>query len=187
MSEEVKFYIDEAKDLMSKAITHLDEDLSKIRAGKASPSLVDGIMVEYYNNPTPINQVATLKVADAKTLVIQPWEKAMLQPIDRAIGAANIGVNPQNDGDVIRLILPPMTEETRLNLAKKAKSVGEQQKVTIRNIRREANDGIKKLTDEGVAEDDVKEGEDDIQMLTDQYVKMVDKHVASKENEIMTV
>ncbi len=187
MHEDVQLYYDEAKDLMEKAVEHLEEELAKVRAGKASPALVNGITVDYFDNPTPINQVATLKTTDAKTLVITPWEKSMLEPIERAIGAANIGINPQNDGTVVRLVMPPLTEESRMNLVKKTKSIGEQQKVTIRNIRRDANDGIKKLSSDGVAEDALKEGESKVQELTDQFSKTIDKYLDAKESEIMTV
>lgn len=138
MTEDLSKIIDEAKDSMNKAINHLEIELVKIRAGKANPVMLNGIMVEYYGNPTPISQVANISVMDARTLSVQPWEKHMLQPIERAIIAANIGINPQNDGNSIRLYLPPLTEERRKELVKRCNGEGEQAKIAIRNIRRES-------------------------------------------------
>ena len=145
MSEDVQLTLELAEDSMQKAINHLEVELAKIRAGKANPQMLDGIMVDYYGAPTPINQLANISVLDARTLSIQAWEKNMLQPIERAIIAANIGINPQNDGTNIRLFLPPLTEERRRDLVKKCQGEGEHSKVSIRNIRREAIESIKKL------------------------------------------
>src|ERR1044071_3406530 len=153
MEEELDLIIELSKDSMGKAINHLETELIKIRAGKATPNIVDGIVVDYYGNPTPINQVGNISVADARTLTIQPWEKNMLQPIERAIIAANIGINPQNDGIMIRLFMPPLTEERRKDLVKRSHSEGEQSKVAIRNIRRDAMEQIKKLQKNGLSED----------------------------------
>ena len=178
---------EESKESMAKAISHLETELIKIRAGKATPNLVDGIVVDYYGSPMPINQVGNVSVSDARTLTIQPWEKNMLQPIERAIIAANIGINPQNDGNIIRLFLPPLTEERRRELVKRAQNEGEHSKVAIRSIRREAMEQIKKLQKNGMSEDITKDAEDSVQELTDRYITLVDKHLATKEKEIMTV
>ena len=172
---------------MDKAINHLQSELIKVRAGKATPNIVDGIVVDYYGNPTPIQQVGNISVADARTLTIQPWEKNMLQPIERAIIAANIGINPQNDGNMIRLFLPPLTEERRKELVKKCHGEAEHSRITIRNIRRDAIEQVKKLQKNGLSEDIAKDSEADIQALTDKYISQIEKHLALKEKEIMVV
>ncbi len=172
---------------MSKAIRHFESELSKIRAGKASPAMLDGIMVEYYGNPTPLQQVANVTVLDARTISIQPWEKSMLQPIERGIMAANIGVTPQNDGVNIRLFLPPLTEERRKELVKKCGGEGEQAKISIRNIRRDAIEQVKKLQKDGLSEDICKDAEKNIQDETDSFISLVEKVLAAKEKEIMSV
>jgi ribosome recycling factor len=187
MSDELILIQDQAEENMDKAISHLETELVKVRAGKANPNLVDGIVVDYYGNPTPINQVGNISVADARTLTIQPWEKNMLQPIERSIIAANIGITPQNDGNIIRLFMPPLTEERRKDLVKRAQNEGEHSKVAIRNIRRDAMEGIKKLQKNGLSEDICKDAETHVQQLTDKYIALVDKHLAAKEKEIMTV
>jgi ribosome recycling factor len=172
---------------MSAAVAHFDKDLQKVRAGKASPQMLDGIKVDYYGNPTPIEQVANVNTPDAHQIVIQPWERNMLPVIEKAILAANIGVTPQNNGEFIRLVIPAPTEERRKELVKKAKQDAEQTKVAIRNIRRTANDDAKKLKDDGVEEDAVKKLEADIQKATDEAISKVDKIMEAKEKEIMTV
>jgi ribosome recycling factor len=187
MSEDLSLTIDLAEDSMKKAIVHLEAGLVKIRAGKANPQMLDGIMVDYYGSPTPINQVGNISVLDARTLTIQPWEKNMLQPIERAIIASNIGINPQNDGVIIRLFLPPLTEERRRELVKRCQGEGEHSKVAIRNIRRDAIESIKKLQKNGLSEDAAKDAEADVQEMTNKYIALVDKHLASKEKEIMSV
>jgi ribosome recycling factor len=187
MSDELNNIKDHALDGMNKAINHLESELVKVRAGKATPGIVDGIVVDYYGNPTPINQVGNISVADARTLNIQPWEKNMLQPIERAIIAANIGITPQNDGNMIRLFLPPLTEERRKDLVKRSHTEGEHSKVAIRNIRRDAMEHIKKLQKNGLSEDVCKDAEKNVQEMTDKYISLVDKHLAAKEKEIMTV
>jgi ribosome recycling factor len=187
MSDELNSILLHAEDTMQKAISHLENELVKVRAGKANPNLVDGIVVDYYGNPTPINQAANVSVLDARTLTIQPWEKNMLQPIERAIINANIGVTPQNDGNMIRLFLPPLTEERRKELVKKAQGEGEHSKVAIRSIRRDSMENIKKLQKNGLSEDVCKDAEEEVQQLTDKYIALVDKHLAAKEKEIMTV
>ena len=172
---------------MSAAVAHFEKDLQKVRAGKASPQMLDGIKVDYYGNPTPIEQVANVNTPDAHQIVIQPWERNMLPVIEKAILAANIGVTPQNNGEFIRLVIPAPTEERRKELVKKAKQDAEQTKVAIRNIRRTANDDAKKLKDDGVEEDAVKKLEADIQKATDEAISKVDKIMEAKEKEIMTV
>ncbi|MBL7745880.1 MAG: ribosome recycling factor [Chitinophagaceae bacterium] len=187
MTEDTSSIIATAEDHMQKAISHLETELTKIRAGKATPQILDGIVVDYYGAPMPINQVANISVMDARTLSIQPWEKNILQPIERAIIAANIGINPQNDGALIRLFLPPLTEERRKELVKKCHAEGEHSKVAIRNIRRDAIEGIKKLQKNGLSEDAAKDAEDEVQAVTDKFTAAVEKHLALKEKEIMTV
>ncbi len=187
MSDDATLVIDEANESMQKAISHLETELTKIRAGKANPSMLDGITVEYYGAPTLISQVANVTVLDAKTISIQPWEKSMLAQIDRAILQANIGITPQNDGNQIRLFLPPLTEERRRELFKKASGEGEQSKVAIRNIRRDAIEQIKKLQKDGLSEDESKDAETAVQELTDKHIGLVEKHLAAKEKEMMSV
>jgi len=187
MSEDITTIIATADDHMSKAISHLEAELIKIRAGKANPQMLDGIIVDYYGSPMPINQVANVSVMDARTLSIQPWEKNMLQPIERAIIAANIGINPQNDGNLIRLFLPPLTEERRKELVKKCQAEGEHSRVAVRNIRRDAIEHIKKLQKNGMSEDAAKDAEAEVQQVTDKFISAIEKHLASKEKEIMAV
>ena len=172
---------------MERAINHLETELTKIRAGKANPTMLDGIMVDYYGNATPINQVGNISVLDARTLTIQPWEKNMLQPIERSIIASNIGINPQNDGNIIRLFLPPLTEERRKELVKRSNVEGEHAKVSIRNIRRDAIEQIKKLQKDGLSEDVASDAEDEIQEMTNKYIGFIEKHLSAKEKEIMAV
>jgi len=186
-AEDVSLTIEIAEDSMKKAIGHLEVELTKIRAGKANPQMIDGIMVEYYGAPTAIAQVANVSILDARTISIQPWEKNMLQPIERAIIASNIGINPQNDGNIIRLFLPPLTEERRKELVKRCLGEGEQAKIAIRNIRRDAIESIKKAQKNGLSEDAAKDAEAEIQGITDRHIAFVDKHLASKEKDIMAV
>ncbi|HEY0356343.1 MAG TPA: ribosome recycling factor [Flavisolibacter sp.] len=186
-AEDVSLTMEMTEDSMKKAINHLEAELTKIRAGKANPAMLDGIVVDYYGSPTPINQVGNITVIDARTISIQPWEKNMLQPIERAIIASNIGINPQNDGVIIRLFLPPLTEERRKDLVKRAQGEGEHSKVAIRNIRRDAIEHIKKAQKNGLSEDAAKDAEADIQAITDKYISLVEKHLAAKEKDIMAV
>ena len=186
-SDDIKSIQQHAEEQMQKAIDHLEVELVKIRAGKANPQMVDAITVDYYGSQMPLNQVSNVSVMDARTLSIQPWEKNMLQPIERAIIAANIGINPQNDGNIIRLFLPPLTEERRKELVKKCHGEGEHSKVAIRSMRREAIEHIKKLQKNGLSEDAAKDAEANVQAVTDKFIAAVDKHLASKEKEIMAV
>jgi len=187
MAEELNKILKDTESAMNKALNHLETELVKIRAGKASPSMLDGINADYYGNPTPINQVANISVLDARTISVQPWEKNMLAVIERAIAAANIGINPQNDGTAIRLFLPPLTEERRKELVKKCNGEGEHAKIAVRNIRRDSIEHIKKLQKDGLSEDAAKDAEKDIQDTTDKYIALVEKHLAAKEKEIMSV
>lgn len=187
MADDIASIIASADDSMKKAINHLESELLKIRAGKANPQMIDGIVVDYYGSPMPINQVANISVMDARTLSIQPWEKNMLQPIERAIIAANIGITPQNDGALIRLFLPPLTEERRKELVKKCQNEGEHSKIAIRNIRRDAIEHIKKLQKNGLSEDAAKDAEAEMQNVTDKFTALVEKHLTAKEKEIMSV
>lgn len=187
MTEETTAIIEDARITMKKAMDHFESELVKIRAGKANPTMLDGITVDYYGNPTPINQVGNLSAMDARTLTIQPWEKKMLQPIERAIIAANIGINPQNDGNMIRLFLPPLTEERRKELVKRSNGEGEQAKIAVRNIRRDAIEQIKKAQKEGLSEDAAKDGEAAMQDVTNNFISLIEKHLATKEKEIMSV
>jgi len=187
MFEDIQSITAHAQDHMKKAISHLEAELVKIRAGKANPQMFDGLVVDYYGSPMAINQVANISVMDARTLSIQPWEKNMVQPIERAIIAANMGVTPQNDGAIIRIFLPPLTEERRRELVKKCQGEGEHGKVAIRNIRRDAIEHIKRLQKNGLSEDAAKDGEDTFQQLTDKHISLVDTHLAAKEKEIMSV
>lgn len=172
---------------MKKAISHLETELVKIRAGKASPNMLDGIMVDYYGNPTAINQVANVSALDARTISVQPWEKNMLQHIERAIIAANIGINPQNDGNIIRLYLPPLTEERRKEMVKRCNGEGEHAKISVRSIRRDTIEHIKKFQKDGLSEDAAKDAEADVQVITDKFISLVEKHLEAKEKEIMIV
>jgi ribosome recycling factor len=187
MAEDVSQIMDQSEDTMKKAISHLEAELTKIRAGKANPQMLEGIMVDYYGAPTPISQVGNISVLDARTLTIQPWEKNMLQPIERAIIASNIGINPQNDGVIIRLFLPPLTEERRRELVKRCQGEGEHAKVAVRNIRRDAIENIKKLQKNGLSEDAAKDAEADVQDLTNRFIIKVEKHLEAKEKEIMAI
>ncbi len=187
MTDEIQFILDSAKEQMEKALDHLEAELVKVRAGKASPTMLESISVDYYGTRTPLNQVANVNTADARTLVVQPWEKSMLTPIEKAIMAANLGLNPQNDGVLIRILVPALTEERRRDLVKKAKSEAENAKVVLRTARKDANEELKKLQKNGTPEDEVKSAEVLVQTLTDGYVVKCDKHLEVKEKEIMTV
>ncbi len=185
--EEVNKAFAEAQAHMDKALEHLDHELAKLRTGKASTALVTDLMVDYYGAPTPIPQVANVQVADARTILIQPWERNMLGPIERVLINANLGITPANDGEVIRLSIPPLTEERRKELVKKAKAAAEESKVGIRSARHKALDHIKKAVKEGLPEDIGKRKETELQELVNKYVERTDAVVSHKEKEIMTV
>lgn len=187
MNEELEIILDMAKEAMQRALDHLDAELLKIRASRATPSMLDSVKVDYYGSMTPLNQVSNVNTPDAKTLTVQPWEKKMLEPIAQAITYANLGLNPQNNGELIIISVPPLTEERRRDLVKKSKSEAENAKVGIRNARKEANDAIRKLQKDGLAEDEAKAGEASIQQLTDDYTKRADAKAEQKEKDIMTI
>ncbi len=184
MNEEIEFILDTAKEAMNKAIAHLEKELVTIRAGRATPAMLSTVMVDYYGSQTPLGQVANINTPDARTLSIQPWEKSMLQEIEKGIQLANLGFNPMNNGDLIMINVPPLTEERRRNLAKQAKAEAEDAKVGVRNARKEANNDLKKLD---ISEDLLKIAEDDVQKLTDNFTKSIEEKLAVKEKEIMTV
>ena len=184
MSKEI---IDQTAQHMKKAVAHFEGELLKIRAGKASPQMLDGIMVDYYGNPTPINQVANVSSIDARTLTIQAFEKNLISDIERAIMAANIGVTPQNDGVLIKIFMPPLTEERRKEMTKKVHGEGEHAKIVMRNIRRDAMEDIKKLQKDSLSEDEAKGLEAQIQALTTKHSEFIEKHCEVKEKELMTV
>jgi len=184
MNEEIEFIIDTAKEQMENAIVHLEKELRHIRAGKATPAMLSSVMVDYYGSQTPLAQVANVNSIDAHTLTVQPWEKAMLQEIERGIMYANLGLNPMNNGDVIMINVPPLTEERRIQLAKQAKAEAEHDKVSVRNARKEANTEIKKSD---LSEDMKKIAEASIQDLTNKYIKKIDEMLVKKEAEIMKV
>lgn len=184
---DIKTALDQAKSLMEKAISHLEIELQKVRAGKANPVMLENVMVDYYGSKVPISNTASVNTQDSRTLVIQPWEKSMLTPIEKAIQMANLGLNPQNDGVIIRIVVPALTEERRRDLTKASKNLGEEAKVAIRTIRKDTMERIKKLQKDGLPEDEAKDGETKTQALTDLHVTKVDKHIEQKEKEIMTV
>ena len=185
--EEIKFYLDEAKDMMEKSLKHTALEFNKIRAGKASPAMLEGLMVDYYGVMTPLSQAASVNTPDARSIVIKPFEKKLIAEIEKAIKNSELGLNPQNDGEVVRLNIPPMTEERRRDLVKQVKVEAEAGKVRVRNVRKEINESLRKLLKEGASEDDVKRAEEKTQALTDTYITKVDQLVAAKEAEVMTV
>lgn len=183
--EEIEFILDTAKEAMNNAIKHLEKQLVNIRAGKASPAMLGSVLVEYYGNQTPLNQVANINTPDGRTITVQPWEKGMLHEIEKGIQYANLGFNPMNNGETIIINVPPLTEERRRTLAKQAKAEAEDAKIGVRSARKEANNDLKKM--ENVSEDAIKNAEVDIQEMTDRYVKKIDEMFELKEKEIMTV
>ena len=184
---EVKEFLDNAKENMEMAVEYLDDALAHIRAGKASPKLLDAIRVDYYGSKAPISNVANISVPDARTIAITPWEKSMFKEIEKAIINSDLGITPENNGEVIRLSIPPLTEERRKALVKQSKAEAENAKVSIRNARREAIEGLKKEIKKGMSEDVEKDGENEVQKLHDKYMKKIDEVFAAKEKEILTV
>jgi len=187
MNEEIEIILEETEERMSNAVTHLETELSKLRAGKATPMLLDGISVDYYGVITPLSQVSNINTPDPKSIVVQPWEKNMLGPIEKAILAANIGLTPMNNGEIIRINVPPLTEERRIQLVKRVKAEGENAKISIRNSRKWANDELKRLLKEGLEEDLEKDATANVQEFTDNFSKKVDEVVEVKEKDLMTV
>lgn len=187
MQEDVDLYLEVSEDSMKDSISHLQKELSKIRTGKASPNVFDGLMVSYYGAPTPLQQVASVMVPDARTIIIKAWERSMIAPIEKAIFTANLGLTPQNDGETIRISVPPLTEERRKEFVKKCKESGESAKVTIRAARRDAISGIKSAVKDGYPEDAGKSAEDTADKLSKSYYASVEKMLEEKEAEIMKV
>lgn len=187
MNEEVELVLDDASEKMERSLKHLASDLTKIRAGRANVNMLDGIVVDYYGTSTPLNQVANINTPDARTIAIQPWEKTMIDPIEKSIMASNLGFNPMNNGEIIRINIPVLTEQRRLELVKQVRTEGENGKIAIRNIRRDANDYLKKLLKEGLSEDEQKDAEKEVQDLTDKYIRLVDEKIEQKEKDIMTI
>lgn len=185
--EEIEFYLEEAKELMEKAIHHVNYAFGKIRAGKATPGMLDGIMIEYYGNPTPLNQVSSINTPDARSIIIKPWEKAIIPEIEKSIVNSDLGLNPQSDGEIIRLNVPALSEERRVQLVKQAKHEAEQGKVSVRNVRKDTNDHLRKLLKEHVSEDAIKNAEIDVQEMTDTYIEKIEELLGNKEKDIMTV
>ncbi len=187
MQEEVELVLEDTKDQMKKAIDHLDYELGKIRAGKANPKVLDDVKVDYFGTATPLSQVANINVPDPRTIAIRPWEKSMIPAIERAIMAANLGMNPDNNGEMIRILVPPLTEERRRDLAKQAKATCENARIAVRNLRRDAIEEFKKMKKDGLAEDAQKDAEDQAQKIHDANIKKIDEMYAAKEKDIMTV
>ena len=185
--EEIDLILEDTKERMDKSIQFLISELKKIRAGKAMPSMLDGIMVEYYGTPTPILQVASITTPDSRTIFVKPWEKTIIQDIEKAIIDNDLGLNPQNDGENIIINIPALTEERRLVLVKQIKGEGEKGKISIRSVRKESNELIKKLSNEGFSEDAIKDGESEIQKITDLKISRIDEIIKSKETEITTI
>ena len=187
MNEEVQLVFEMTRERMEKSLEHLDNELVRIRAGKANVHILDGVMVDYYGTETPLNQVSNISTPDAKTILVQPWEKTMIDPIEKALMNSNVGITPSNNGDAIRLSIPPLTEERRKDLFKQVKNEGEHARVSLRNSRRDANDEYKQMQKDGLSEDETKTAEDRIQKLTDEFSEKVEKIVEAKESEIMTI
>ena len=187
MSDEVEFCLEEAREGMHGALLHLEKELQKVRAGKASPQMLEGVKIDYYGAMTPIEQAANIHTPDARQIIVQPWDKSVLSLIEKAILAANLGFNPKNEGEILRITVPALTEERRRDLVKKAKSEAENAKISIRNIRRLANETAKTLKKDGTPEDEIDKLEADIQRLTDEYIAKVEKIFEIKEKDIMTV
>lgn len=187
MNEEVDLILEDTGERNERTLKHLDTELSKIRAGRANIHMLDGIMVNYYGTPTPLNQIANVNSPDPRTLAIQPWEKNMIDPIEKSIMAANLGMTPQNNGEIIRINIPMLTEDRRRELVKKVKVEGENAKVAVRNNRRDANEQLKKLIKDGLSEDAEKDAEKTVQEMTDKYIRLVDDRLALKEKDIMTI
>ncbi|OUV72705.1 MAG: ribosome recycling factor [Flavobacteriales bacterium TMED123] len=187
MIEEVKFHLDVTKEQMEESIRHLELVLAKIRAGKANPQMLNSVQVDYYGSSTPISQMANVNTPDAQTISIQPWDKSVLQDVEKAIMEANLGFTPMNNGEMIMINIPPLTEERRLELVKQAKAEAEQCKISIRSVRQKANDEIKKLAKDGLSEDMEKDAEAEVQKLTDSYIQKTEDHFSTKEKEILTI
>ena len=187
MNEEAQMCLDEAREGMENSLSHLDREFQKIRAGKANPQMLEGIKIDYYGTMTPIEQTANINTPDPRQIIVQPWDKSILGEIEKAILNANLGFNPKNEGEVLRISIPQLTEERRIELVKKAKGEAENTRISIRNTRRSANDFAKSLEKDGLPEDESKKAQDKIQELTDEFIKKVDELLDAKEKDVMTV
>ncbi len=187
MNEDVQLIFEMSRERMEKAIEHLDNEMMRIRAGKANVHILDGIMVDYYGTPTPLNQVSNISTPDAKTIMIQPWEKTMINPIEKALMVSNVGITPSNNGEVIRLIVPQLTEERRVGQECRARRAREHARKSVRNARRDAKDEFKQMQKDGLSEDETKTAEDSLQKLTDEFTEKVEKIVEGKEEDMMTI
>ncbi len=187
MTEEAQFVLDSTEENMQNALMHLEKEFNKIRAGKASPAMLGGVLVEYYGTTVPIEQTSNINTPDPRQIIVQPFDKSSINAIEKAILAANLGFNPQNEGELIRINVPPLTEERRKDLVKRAKNEAEEAKISIRNARRQGNDEAKKMEKDGLPEDDAKRLIEKVQELTDKYIQEVDKLLDLKEKDIMTV
>ena len=187
MIEEIEFTLEETNEGMMLALQHLEKEFQKIRAGKASAQMLDGVKIDYYGVLTPIEQTANVSTPDGRQIIVQPWDRSVLGLIDKAIQAANLGFNPRNEGEILRIMVPPLTEERRRDLVKKAKNEAENAKIAIRNIRRNSNETAKKMKKDGIPEDEVDKLEATIQKMTDEYITRIDKIFEIKEKDIMTV
>ncbi|MCK5822304.1 MAG: ribosome recycling factor [Bacteroidales bacterium] len=187
MNEEVELVLEDAEEKMQRSLKHLDSDLTKIRAGRANVNMLDGLFVDYYGSQTPLNQVANINTPDARTIAIQPWEKTMIDPIEKSIMATNLGLNPMNNGEIIRINIPALTEQRRQELVKQVKNEGENSKVSVRSARRDANDYLKKLLKDGLSEDAENDAENEVQGLTDKFIKLIEEKIIEKETDILTI
>ncbi|MDR2926626.1 MAG: ribosome recycling factor [Cytophagaceae bacterium] len=187
MEENVKLVLDIAAEKMGKTIEHFDHEIGKVRAGKANPKMLESVMVDYYGAMTPLSQVANINTPDARTIAVQPWEKKMIPAIEKAIMAANLGMNPDNNGEIVRINVPPLTEERRKDLVKQVKKLSEDTRIAVRNIRRDAIEDLKKLKKDGLGEDLEKDAEDNAQKITDKFIKKIDELFEKKEKDILTV
>jgi ribosome recycling factor len=187
MDEEARMVLDEAEEGMEKALAHLDREFQKLRAGKASPQMLEGVKIDYYGAITPIEQTANINTPDPRQIIVQPWDKSIINELEKAILAANLGFNPKNEGEVLRIIVPPLTEERRIEMVKKAKAEAENARISIRNARRSANELAKDLEKDGLPEDESKKLQDEIQKLTDKFIERVDTLLEAKDKDIMTV
>ncbi len=187
MQEEIELILDDAKERMAKALEHLDNELGKIRAGKANPKMLEGVLVDYYGSMSPLSQVANISTPDPRTIAIQPWEKGLIGAIEKAIMSSNLGLNPDNNGEIIRINIPPLTEERRRDLVKQVKTECEDAKVSLRNTRRDCNEELKRMKKEGLSEDLEKDAEGEVQKITDDHVSKVDAMFEVKEKDILTV
>jgi len=187
MTEEVQMFLDDARERMTNSLSYLEGELLKIRAGRANIHMLDGVKVDYYGTMTPLNQVSNLGIPDPRTIAIQPWDRNVIDLIEKAILSADLGLNPVNNGEIIRINIPPLTEERRRNLVKQVKTEGENAKISIRNIRRDTNDELKKLQKEGLSEDNEKDAEDMVQKITDEFSQNINKLIENKEKDIMTI